>query len=368
MIVIVIVSILALLLTWLETRGTLRWGMVWAFVLLTVIEAIHYDFGNDYMAYLSQYNEITRYPFNLNAVLREKESGWIILNYVFVHFGDFFGLVAFIAVIQNVIYCNFIRKYVPRKWWIMAVFIYLFNTNFYLLNMSMLRQGLAISLFVWAIPYIINKRLVIPITIILTALSIHSSAKILIPFLLWGWLPFGKRFVNIIVILVTVFMILLFTNQDFMQMIFNFIIETDEFQKSDDFMSYVEYYSGNEVVTFGLGFVMNLIPFVMIGYNLLRNHKILDWQQKLFCLSLIGAMIFPFVQIIPLISRISLYFIALTIVVIPIVYKWIPNSIIRYMAIFIFVFMTLYNYYVFFNDSVYSNYYSTYHTIFSVLY
>lgn len=371
MTVVVIVSIIALLLTWLEVKGEIKWGMGWAFVLLTIIEAIHYDFGNDYMPYLQMYEEITRYPFSLTAILHGdtlKEPGWEILNYFFVCFGGFFGLVAFISIVQNIIYFKFIRRYVTRGWWVMAVFIYLFNSSFYLLNMSMLRQGLAISLFVLALPYILNRKFIPAIIIILVAGSFHASARILIPFAFFGLLPVEGRAIKIIAISSFVLLISLFISQDLLQGILMRVLDTGDMLDSHGFLDYAETYSQMENnVTFGLGYVIGLIPFIVAICYLLKNDESLVWQRRVACLALIGTIIIPFTRIIPLISRVSLYFSVYTICSVPIMYKWISKKSVQYIIVAIYVFMTLYSYYGFFHGSVYAKYYSTYHTIFSAI-
>ena len=371
MIVVVIISVIALLLTWLEVKGGIKWGMGLAFVLLTIIEAIHYDFGNDYMSYLQTYDEITRYPFSLTAILHGdtlKEPGWEMLNYFFVYFGGFFGLVAFISIVQNIIYFRFIRQYVARSWWVMAVFIYLFNSSFYLLNMSMLRQGLAISLFVLALPYILNRKFIPAIIIILVAGLFHASARILIPFAFLGLLSVEGRTIKIIAISFVVLLISLFISQDLLQEIFMRVLDTGNMLESNDFANYTETYSQTgDTLTFGLGYIINLIPFIVTICYLLKNNESFVWQRRVACLALIATIIIPFAQIIPLISRISLYFSVFTIGSIPIVYKWIPKKTIQYTIVAIFIFMTLYDYYGFFHGSVYEKYYSTYHTIFSTM-
>ena len=67
-------------------------------------------------------------------------------------------MVAVLNVIQNVIYYKFIKANVERTWWPIAVFIYLFSTSFYLLNFSMMRQGLVIAIFLWMWKYIKNRK------------------------------------------------------------------------------------------------------------------------------------------------------------------------------------------------------------------
>lgn len=365
MYILIFTSLLAILFTYSESIGKMKNGMAWGFGLLTLLAALHYDFGNDYMPYLRSYDEITSYGFDWEAIINKdvwKEPGWALLCFAFYPIGGFFSLVIFLSILQNVVFYKFIRRYVDSKWWVLAVFIYLFSTSYYVLNMSMFRQGLAISLFAWAFTYIKDKKLLPAAALILCAASIHNSAKILIPFLFWGFIPMNEKFSKIISVLSAVLFFALFFNAETVNTIFM------GFSDFEDIQRYIDTYE-NGVVTakFGLGFICNTLPFVMFLYFLLNNKEAEVWQRQLVSLACIGTFVIPFGQIIPMIGRIGMYFGVFTICSIPIVYKWIPNYHIKRAVLSIFIMMTLYDYYLFFTDSAFAKYYSTYHTIFSAM-
>ena len=195
MFVVTFCSLIALLLTYMESIGRIRNGMKFGFMLVTFVGVIHYDNGNDYMAYYNLYNDIVNSQFSWSNLINGyiyKELGWALINYLFKYLGGFFMMVAVLNIIQNTIYYKFIKKNVGRTWWPMAVFIYLFSTNFYLLNFSMMRQGLVIAIFVGLWGYIKEKRWMIALGGLLCAYLIHSSALILLPFAFLGYLPFKK--------------------------------------------------------------------------------------------------------------------------------------------------------------------------------
>lgn len=339
--------------------------MAWGFALLTILAALHYDFGNDYMPYLHTYNEITSYEFNWKAIINKdvwKEPGWALLCYAFYPIGGFFTLVIFLSILQNAIYYKFIRRYVDSKWWVFAVFIYLFSTSYYVLNMSMFRQGLAIALFVWAFTFIKDKKLLPAAALVLIAASVHTSAKILVPFLLWGFIPMNERFSKLISALSAILFVILFFSPNAANALFMGLSDLEDVQRYAD-----TYGSTDNIASLGIGFLLNTIPFVMFLYFLLKNKEAEVWQRQLVSLACIGTFIIPFGQIIPMTGRIGMYFGVFTICSIPIVYKWIPNYHIKRAVLFIFIMMTLYDYYLFFTDSAFAKYYSTYHTIFSAM-
>ena len=68
MYIVIFFSILVLFLTYLDSRGKMKGGMKVGFVLVAILGAIHYDYGNDYISYLGDYEEITSYSFDLPGI------------------------------------------------------------------------------------------------------------------------------------------------------------------------------------------------------------------------------------------------------------------------------------------------------------
>ena len=80
--------------------------MKYGFMLVTFIAMIHYNYGNDYESYYSAYNQVVSTPFNISAIMQGevyREPGWALLCYLFEYLGGFFGMVAILNVIQNII-------------------------------------------------------------------------------------------------------------------------------------------------------------------------------------------------------------------------------------------------------------------------
>lgn len=360
MYVVIFCSLLALLLTYLESKHKLRGGMKLGFILVTLLGVIHYDYGNDYMPYYDIYKSIVNVPFNLSNLIGGyiyKEPGWALINYAFKPIGGFFMMVAVLNVIQNVIYYRFIKNNVEKSWWPMAIFIYLFSSSFYLLNFSMMRQGLAIAIFLAMWKYIKTRRWVIALCGLLFAASIHSSALILIPFAFWGFFKMRNRKIWALIYAVT-FMVL-WTADDILNGIFETVLIFEEFQ------DYSNYLKDAESVEYGIGFLINLIPFVISIVYLLTDKKQSENNHQLVALATLGFMILPFSQIIPLIGRIGMYFNVFSIGAFTISYSCIKKTSIRGGLVFIFVFMRMYDYWRFFTVGVFKEAYSSFHTIVS---
>lgn len=360
MYVVIFCSLLALLLTYLESKHRLRGGMKLGFILVTLLGVIHYNYGNDYMAYYDIYKSIVNVPFNFSNVIGGyvyKEPGWALINYAFKPIGGFFMMVAVLNIIQNVIYYRFIKNNVARSWWPVAIFIYLFSSNFYLLNFSMMRQGLVIAVFLAMWKYIKVKKWHIALVGLILAASVHSSALILLPFSFWGFLKMKNGKVWAIIYLVLFFF--LWSADDFLNGVFEALIIFEEFQE------YSYYLKDAESVEFGVGFLINMLPFVVSIYYLMIDKEQTEQNHQLVALATIGFMILPFGQIIPLISRVGMYFGAFSICAFTDSYSIIRNRYMRWIMIGIYVAITLYDYWNFFNNSVYADSYYHFKTIFT---
>lgn len=362
MYIVVICSLIALVLTYLDSKYKLRDGMKYGFALVTLLGAIHYNYGNDYMAYYDIYKSIVNVPFSWTNLLNGyiyKEPGWALLNYLFKPIGGFFMMVAVLNVIQNVIYYKFIKANVEREWWPVAVFIYLFSTNFYLLNFSMMRQGLVIAIFLWMWKYIKNRKWFIALLGLIAGSFIHTSAIILMPFAFWGFLRIRNgKFLAIIYIIL---FLTLWVAEDFLNGFFEIVIMFEEFQE------YVNYMKDAEQVEFGVGFLVNMIPLAVSLYYLITDRTQSEKNHQLVALSAVGFMIIPFSQIIPLIGRVGMYFNVFSIGAFTMSYSAIKTSMVRYGLVSIFVLMMLYDYWLFFNTGVFAKSYAEFKTIFSLI-
>lgn len=359
------VSLIALLLTYLEQKNTLKYGMFLGFSLLFLIAAIRYNYGNDYVGYYDIYRDIVSYPLSINDILNRGyryEPGWILLNYLSKPIGGFFALSAFVALIENLVYYRFIKKYVPIDYWVLAVFIYVFSSNFYLLNMSMLRQGLAISLFVWSFDYIKDHRLIIALLVSFLAWSIHRSAIVLFPFVLLPYVMKKQALAPVFAVIIGALFILFILANNVTEGVYNSVLQYVDMQDYSDY-----YGEDQQSVNYGIGFIINLIPFLLLLYYLLKGKVSAVWQRILVVLASVSTLIIPFGEIVPMIGRIGMYFSAFSIAAMPIVFKWIPRRNLAYITLFLYVFMTLYGYWNFFHSDVWTRSYKEYHTIFEIL-
>lgn len=367
MYIVILVSIIALFFTYSESTGRIKYGMRWGFFIITLLGCIHYNYGNDYMPYLALFQEVENTPFDWNYIIsREfyREPGWILLCYLFKGRGGFFAMVAILNIVQNFLVYNFINKYVPQKHWHWAMFIYLFNIGFYLLSFSMLRQEFVVCVFLGLWGLIKERKFIIPAVVLYFCSWIHSSAILLVPFALWGFMPVNNRKVLASLLLVLVAVLTLSAS-----LITSILDYFSFYEEIDEWMDFYGRGQQNESSR-GIGTIMNIIPFfVGTYYIMISSLKTVSKEDiRLVTLALLGFFLQPFSAIIPGAGRIGYYFVIYGLAAIPFTYSSIKDSKVRGILILIYVVMTLYNYYLFFAPgSSYSPYYKTFDTIFSVL-
>lgn len=360
MIVVVLFSIISILLTYLESTKKLKYGMFIGFFFTTLLGMIHYNYGSDYREYYLLYKEICSYTSEFvlkNLSSFHHDTGWILLNLFFKYLGGFFMLVAILNLIQNIIVFLFIKREVPTRWWPISVFIYLCNSNYYLLSFSMMRQELVILIFLGIWPWLRDGKYIRCLIVIFICTFIHSSSFVLLPFAFWYFTPVNNR--RFWVALFSMIVTLLWFSRSFLTDFYHQLFVIDEIR------SYSNTYSdSDEEVKFGLGFIINLIPlFVSISYLMGSNRK--DSEIKMVLLAMISYIILPFVTIIPLIGRVSMYFGVYQIASIPYTYRAIREPSLRISLLSIYILITFYDYLMFFYSPIYARSYSTFHTILS---
>lgn len=363
MYVVIFCSLIALILTFLESQRALKNGMKWGFIIVTILGMIHYNYGNDYMSYLDVYKHVTQYGFDLKGILNGdyyREPGWALLCWFFKPIGGFFMMVATLNLIQNIIIYDFIKNYVLKSWWPIAVFIYLFSTSLYLMSFSMMRQEFALIVFLGMWRFIEKRKFLIPLIGFWLLSFIHSSAIVLLPFSFWGFLPIKNG--KLIGAIYALILLIIWFLQNILNDIFSYALTLDE-----SFSEYAETYGTNKTgINLGLGFAINMIPFILSILLLINKNNEYSISQKLLVsLGTITYLITPFSQIIPTVGRLGMYFSVYTIGSFPLIYSNIKNPVIRHLLLGICLFMIFYDYLIFFRNPTWVDHFTEFHTIFS---
>ncbi len=171
-----------------------------AMCVLGALSALRYNFGSDYQNYLKWYNNI----HTPGAALGPDEFLYNLLNYL----SPAYQVV--IAVTSVVfIYCiwHLIRYNLPERYHWMGLLVFLINPYLYLMNLSAIRQCMAMCLFILAVHFAYKKKFLIYVGLLVLAIFFLKSAILLLPFyFVCNTKPFRRR--TVLFVLLGVFALL----------------------------------------------------------------------------------------------------------------------------------------------------------------
>ena len=401
MIIVIIVSTIAMCLTIFSSYSPLKQGLKIAFLLVTILACIHYQYGNDYNSYYSAWQVISNNSlkvclFGSKSIFDDgvrPETGWIIINKLFSFKNGFYYLVAALNILINGVYYFIITHNVPRRYWWLAFFIYIFSYQYYLLNFSMMRQGLAICLGILSVYCFGKNKYAWFVGLSVWNVLLHTSAVILIPIVFISKL--ASKHIKVYSEVLLTLTILLYIVSAFATRIFSSIIQIDMFSKYNDF------YVGQTASGFyGIGFCLIAVQYALmlffllshsdcknaIGgsmntykikeeysgnntviYRLFDTGKLSESDTLYILVSYTAFMLKPFESVgAELVVRLSFYFTVFDIITLPIIYSKMKNQVVRIIFIVMLVVLLLYTYFSFWNKPVYHEYYSVFHTIFEL--
>jgi hypothetical protein len=352
-----IFNLISLFFAWNYKAFKIDDGLKLSIFILFIFLSIRYEYGNDYNNYLKLFYEINSYSnFSFSKfIIKGNEFGWVYLNYLFEPFG-FFAMQLFLAAFSCFILYRFIKKYVSPKYYWWAIFIYTFQPYHMLVQSSAMRQSVAISLFLLAIEFLIEKKIFHYVVIILFGTLFHSTAYFLLPLVLLSYFNIQLKFKYIILIVFLFFGVIMFADEIFNQV--------------QQFISlyFKKEYSGHinedvEEVTFGIGFILNFILYIILFYY--AQHQNSVWKIIILNIVIISFLIIPLTFSLPLISRLNFYFTPLLMVAYPLAFENIKKKTIRIVFMVLIALSTIYQFFYFFNSETWMKKFYEYKTIFS---
>lgn len=330
-------------------KGTV--GLALSFLLVFLFLALRYDYGNDYISYLTIFEEISGAAISdYDPTEGDREIGWFILNRLFSGLG-FFSMVAALAIFNCYVYFRFIRKYVPTKYYWFAVFLYVVFPDNMLIQLSAMRQAVAISLFLLGIEFIINRKAIYFLACVALASLFHTTALVLLPAYFLG----GKRIIfgkGVVLILVATYvsMLLLYT---YLTPLVTWVMGL--------FGDRYQVYEDQGVIGTGLGFVFfGVYLALLLFYHDRQRHA----NQVLFRIAMVSVYLLPFSISFLMLARVGYYFSVVSIAAIPIIASQINSLPLRGIFIAAWVSFAIYSYLNFFSSLIWKDAYAEYEVFF----
>lgn len=331
------------------------------FLILFLFAALRYMYGNDYANYYHIHRSVQQgavSPFD--EFLFTKLYEWI---------PNFFVLTGLISLLFLYMVYRLMKDNLTGRGMFVGLVIFLINPYLFLMNLSSLRQCLAMLCFMAAVEFGIKRRFLPYALLVLTGMMFHKSAILLLPiyFFLGEW-HFKKRYV--FAVAAAVFVLLCFAD-------IRAISRAVAVWFNDaNYLAHLKVGTGNTLratLLTGISFV-----YVLVNMPKLRGKELV--YTKLYLLSLIlGVLAFR----LSMLTRIQMYFDIFSIVSIPTIMEKIREEgpisvklanrqetvwrcVNRYaLPLLIFVVYIL-RYYSFFTNPMWKAY-TTYQTIFSAM-
>lgn len=360
-------GIIAILCAILQSLGIWKYGLASGFLITMTLLAIHYDFGTDYWAYYDWYEESLSMPFprSISEFLTiSHDPGWDMINLFFGKvFGTngFFILVATLSIIESLCYYTFIKKFVPNNWYWFAMAIYILNNHFFILTFSMMRQSFVMAILLICFTWIQQRKIILPLFVILLASTIHNSVLLCCPVVFIVLFSFNnQKFWGIL--LLSLWLLLLTASAILEPILSSFANLTEMFAH------YVDTYSKSSNMSYGIGYLLRLIPFIFLVIGLFTNQFAKEDVPMLVIWSL-TIILTPFGIIIPLFERLLFYFELAIFAVFPKIIKTCHSIYVKILLTISVLILSIYTLYIgFYNPkSVYYDTFLDFHTIFEII-
>ena len=332
-----------------------RYLLAWAFILLISVLGIRYGYGNDFYNY--------KYIFDnpLDEEAQNVEPGWFLLNKLFRPFG-FSTFVFFLTVIEQLMLYDIIRRYVPPQYFWFAVFLYVFNPNYMLMGLSMMRQFLVMLIGLYALEQATKRNFLRFLLLVAVGFTIHKVAVLLLPLyflpIISTWIA-TKWWISVVVLVG--FYLVIQNMSGIIEQLSMLIMESGT--------KYASSYLNNSVLQddnkLGLKYIIHYVVYFIV---LIRNLKYLNSQHQIFAVDvLLGLFIIPFTVIFPMALRTSWMYTVAEIISFPLLIKQERIPIIKYGMLMIMIAITLlFEYRGLFNSEIYADHFRTFQTIFSI--
>ena len=240
----------------------------------------------------------------------------------------------------------------PKQFYFLAIIIYYFDPNIFLINLSAIRQSVAIIFVLISIEFLLSNKYIYFLIAIIAAINFHFSSLILLPVIIGFKLFNGKLNIKYI----SVFLLIYFTAFILKDILKEYLLFVT--------VLFFENRYGTLESEASMS-LLNFLAYLIILFFLFISHDKLENKYQLYAKLLIFAIvIIPIDFILPLAGRLTYYFLTLSIIVFPKIYRTINNYTLKYVFLFTILSIITIRLINFFNSETYSIGFGNYKTIF----
>ena len=277
--------------------------LLFSFMILFIFSALRMDFGNDYDSYKSIYEIIKSTGTNS---LYDDNPLFVLLNKLSPTFQWFIAVTSFIFLFA--VY-KLIKKNVEEEYHGLALLLFLLNPYMFLINLSSIRQSIALALFIWAISFAVKRKLIPYVLLVFAASLFHTSAIVLLPFYFLAKPKKVSRVFLIVFIIILAALVLNPFSYDWMLKLF------EEFLSDTRYDRYFEEARGN-------GLAATAVAVMYLIYMLLNIRRIDGKAAAYAKLYLVSTAISVLAYKTNMFTRFDNYFIIFGLITIPSIIQW----------------------------------------------
>jgi transmembrane protein EpsG len=167
-------------------REEYRYSGVFIFIVFApiILMATFRGYFGDTTAYIISYRGMPTSIFHAGPYIASvtKDKGFAILSILIKSIvgNDYILYLMILALLQGISLIVFFRKYSSDC--ILSIFLFVASTDYLSWMFNGLRQFMAVAIILFAMPFILKKKVIPAILIILLASTMHQSALLMIPF------------------------------------------------------------------------------------------------------------------------------------------------------------------------------------------
>ena len=164
-------------------------------ILLLFISAFRADnIGADHGTYIFEFNQIKKYG---DAYFREK--GYVLLNKIIILLGGNTTALSFaVSFMLCMSFYLYIVRYVSSDYYIISLIIFVCQPYMYIQStFNIMRQGCATAVILFSIPFLLDKKWIKFIAIILLASTFHTSALVILLLIIFKNINFDAQKIRI---------------------------------------------------------------------------------------------------------------------------------------------------------------------------
>ena len=331
-----IIILTAILLPLFAKNKTM--GLIGSMLILFIPFGLQYEVVNDWPGNLDRWQIITRY-LSMDIVDnsgRKLEGVYVYFVKLFQDFG-FFGWLILSAIFELSILFLLIKKYVPKQYYWLAIFILMLRIDYGFLFINSNRQSLAVFTTIIASLILCKENLnffsirlkyinIIPATILLlAAMNIHTASVVA-----FGLIPIyliAKNIKNIRLWIIIIFNIIFFARFFFNASVLQdtVLMYMDRFEIQDSYDSYISLMDSNKI---NLSLIEQPIYFMIMNAALFM-YKRFNMPTRFFALcTILSITINGFLY--GNLGRICQYYYIYMIVMVPMIVATLPKTLIAW--------------------------------------